>query len=106
MAEMPHAIADPITPMRIDRRRPWRSASAVANKANNTPMRVNARAKEIVAFDAWKARLMGSANWPNSAAANETVAVASDAVASKPACVLLKATGGSPITVLGGSGGG
>ena len=105
MADNAHTIAEPTTPMRIDRRRPRRSAMAMAKSANSAPSRVSAerdadgrvRCVETVADRA--------VNCPKSAAENETMAtVAAEAVAMNIDCSGLNATGGSPTTVFGGRG--
>ena len=60
-ADSAHTIADPTTPIRIDRRRPRRSAIAIANSAKSAPSRVRANATPIVASDAPKEWLIGRA---------------------------------------------
>ena len=61
-ADNAHANAVPTTPMRMARRRPRRSASAVAKSARIAPRRVIASALESVASDAWNESPIGPAS--------------------------------------------
>ena len=97
IAEIPHATAEPTTPRRIARRRPRRSASAVAKIATIAPARVSASATLSLASETPNVSAMGSASWPNNALANDTTATAADADASNNVCSWVKGTVGSPI---------
>ena len=85
-AETAHAVAEPTTPMRMARRRPRRSASAVEKSATSAPTRVMAKAVVSTSSDAPNESPIGSLSWPNSAAQNAATATAAAAVASSVAC--------------------
>ncbi len=104
-AETPHAIADPTTPIRIELRRPRRSASAIPSNAMSAPMRVIARAMLSDVSEASKVCLIGPPNWPTSALANATTATAAAAVARCVACASVNGAVGRPTTGCGGGGG-
>ena len=91
--------------MRIDRRRPPRSASAIPTNASSAPSRVTASALLHVVSEAWNACEIGPPSWPTSALANETTATAAAALARWVDCSSVNVAVGSPMTGFGGDAG-
>ncbi len=66
IAATPFAIAAVARPPRISRRRPTRSASALATSANSTPTRESARAKPSASSVRWNESVTASPFWVSS----------------------------------------
>ena len=92
----------PTSPIRIRRRRPHRSASAMATSDTSTPARATASATPSAWSDRPKALVTASPFWESRAPEKLATRATAASAASRPACSGVKGTGGTTGSGLSG----